>query len=182
MGKSNELGLAVLIRRNQPAALPQIQLPIFSHPRVDIAEPSFEIADDIPNGGVLCALLALLAFGLLRHSGSLFTLPKGFYPLGICLPAVSLSRPRPRPQHGTTPLPFPRRMGQTARHRPHPRSQNPAHQNRHPRRRHSAHRPLERRTRSRLRWPTTSKPPACSSSAATPAGKSTVKRVNRRKR
>ena len=45
------------------------------------AEPSFEIADDIPNGGVLCALPALLAFGLLRHSGSHFTLPKGFYPL-----------------------------------------------------------------------------------------------------
>ena len=45
------------------------------------AQASFEIADDIPNGGVLCALPALLAFGLLRHSGSHFTLPKGFYPL-----------------------------------------------------------------------------------------------------
>ena len=45
------------------------------------AQASFEIADDIPNGRVLCALPALLAFGLLRHSGSHFTLPKGFYPL-----------------------------------------------------------------------------------------------------
>ncbi len=46
---------------------------------LEIAEPSFEIADDIPNGGVLCGLPALLAFGLLRHSGSHFTLPKGFW-------------------------------------------------------------------------------------------------------
>lgn len=45
------------------------------------AEPSFEFADDIPKGGVLCALPALLALGLLRHAESHFTLPKGFYPM-----------------------------------------------------------------------------------------------------
>ena len=45
------------------------------------AEPCFEPADDIPNGGVLCALPALLALGLLRHAESHFTLPKGFYPM-----------------------------------------------------------------------------------------------------
>ena len=45
------------------------------------AEPCFEPADDIPNGGVLCALPALLALGLLRHAQSHFTLPKGFYPM-----------------------------------------------------------------------------------------------------
>ncbi len=45
------------------------------------AEPCFEPADDIPNGGVLCALPALLALGLLRHAKSHFTLPKGFYPM-----------------------------------------------------------------------------------------------------
>ncbi|MDA1055467.1 MAG: hypothetical protein O3C40_34135 [Planctomycetota bacterium] len=45
------------------------------------AEASFESADDIPNGGVLCALPALLALGLLRHAQSHFTLPKGFYPM-----------------------------------------------------------------------------------------------------
>ena len=45
------------------------------------AWPCFEPADDIPNGGVLCALPALLALGLLRHAESHFTLPKGFYPM-----------------------------------------------------------------------------------------------------
>jgi hypothetical protein len=45
------------------------------------AEASFECADDIPNGGVLCALPALLALGLLRHAQGHFTLPKGFYPM-----------------------------------------------------------------------------------------------------
>lgn len=45
------------------------------------ADPSFEPADDIPNGGVLCALPALLALGLLRHAEAHFTLPKGFYPM-----------------------------------------------------------------------------------------------------
>lgn len=45
------------------------------------AAPCFEPADDIPNGGVLCALPALLALGLLRHAESHFTLPKGFYPM-----------------------------------------------------------------------------------------------------
>lgn len=45
------------------------------------AELSFEPADDIPNGGVLCALPALLSLGLLRHAQGHFTLPKGFYPM-----------------------------------------------------------------------------------------------------
>lgn len=43
----------------------------------------FEVADDVPQGGVLCALPALLAFGLLRHSRERFTLPAGYYPLEI---------------------------------------------------------------------------------------------------
>jgi len=42
---------------------------------------SFEPAEDIPNGGVLCALQTLLAFGLLRHTSAHFALLKGFYPL-----------------------------------------------------------------------------------------------------
>lgn len=49
--------------------------------QLDKAEPTFEPADDIPNGGVLCALPALLALGLLRHAQGHFTLPKGFYPM-----------------------------------------------------------------------------------------------------
>jgi hypothetical protein len=48
---------------------------------LDGAEISFEIADDIPNGGVLCALPALLAIGLLRHTESHFALPAGYYPM-----------------------------------------------------------------------------------------------------
>jgi len=42
---------------------------------------ALESADDIPNGGVLCALPALLAMGLLRHAKSHFTLPAGYYPM-----------------------------------------------------------------------------------------------------
>ena len=45
------------------------------------AETRFERADDIPHGGVLCALAALLTFGLLRHAKSHFSTPKGFYPM-----------------------------------------------------------------------------------------------------
>jgi hypothetical protein len=45
------------------------------------AELCFESADDIPDGGVLCALPALLAIGLLRHTAGHFALPKGFYPM-----------------------------------------------------------------------------------------------------
>jgi len=41
----------------------------------------FEIADDIPNSGVLCALPALLAIGLLRHTESHVIVPAGYYPM-----------------------------------------------------------------------------------------------------
>ena len=43
--------------------------------------PRFEDALDIPNGGVLLALPALLVCGLLRHAGQYFRLPPGFYGL-----------------------------------------------------------------------------------------------------
>jgi hypothetical protein len=39
----------------------------------------FEAACDVPRGGVLLALPALLAVGLLRHTAALYQLPKGFY-------------------------------------------------------------------------------------------------------
>ena len=45
------------------------------------APVQFAPATDVPLGGVLWALPALLAEGLLRHSRKLFTLPEGFYPL-----------------------------------------------------------------------------------------------------
>jgi Transposase protein len=41
----------------------------------------FEPVADVPLGGVLCALPALLGFGLLRHTRENFTLPPGFYPI-----------------------------------------------------------------------------------------------------
>ena len=62
---------------------------------LDGAELRFEAADDIPNGGVLCALPALLALGLLRHTGAHFTWPKGYYPMEpifIILASLALAR------------------------------------------------------------------------------------------
>ena len=44
-------------------------------------EPTFETALDIPHGGVLLALPALLANGLLKSADRYFTLPKGYYRL-----------------------------------------------------------------------------------------------------
>jgi len=45
------------------------------------ADLRFVCADDVPQGGVLCALPALLTEGLLRHTRSLYSLPPGYYPL-----------------------------------------------------------------------------------------------------
>src|SRR5881628_1685593 len=50
----------------------------------------FEAARDIPQGGVLLALPALLAVGLLRHSSELYKLPPGFYGLGSVLQLLAL--------------------------------------------------------------------------------------------
>ena len=44
-------------------------------------EPAFKTVLDIPNGGVLFALPALLANGLLRSADKYFRLPKGYYGL-----------------------------------------------------------------------------------------------------
>jgi hypothetical protein len=41
----------------------------------------FERCDDVPQGGVLCALPALLLVGLLREVRAVFTWPNGYYPL-----------------------------------------------------------------------------------------------------
>lgn len=50
----------------------------------------FEAARDIPQGGVLLALPALLAVGLLRHSAELYALPQGFYGLSSVLVLLAL--------------------------------------------------------------------------------------------
>lgn len=50
----------------------------------------FEAVSDVPKGGVLCALPALLALGLLRHSQASFALPAGYYPLETIFLSVAL--------------------------------------------------------------------------------------------
>jgi hypothetical protein len=50
----------------------------------------FEVARDIPQGGVLLALPALLAVGLLRHGGPLYALPQGFYGRSSVLELLAL--------------------------------------------------------------------------------------------
>ena len=45
------------------------------------APVEFEPVEDVPSGGVLLALPALLQNGLLAHSRQLFSMPEGYYPL-----------------------------------------------------------------------------------------------------
>lgn len=57
--------------------------------KLQVASIRFEAVADVPKGGVLCALPALLALGLLRHSQEKFSLPAGYYPLETIFLAVS---------------------------------------------------------------------------------------------
>lgn len=62
---------------------------------LEAAPVVFEAAQDIPQGGVLLALPALLAVGLLRHSAERYELPKGFYSLSsvfVLLALMALAR------------------------------------------------------------------------------------------
>lgn len=55
----------------------------------------FQAACDVPKGGVLLALPALLAAGLLRHTAALYTLPNGFYGIAsifLLLALMALAR------------------------------------------------------------------------------------------
>lgn len=55
----------------------------------------FEAAQDVPQGGVLLSLPALLTMGLLRHSRECYSLPPGFYSLSsvfVLLALMSLAR------------------------------------------------------------------------------------------
>jgi hypothetical protein len=49
--------------------------------RLDGAPIEFEAVNDVPDGGVLLGLPALLQNGLLLHSREMFSMPEGFYPL-----------------------------------------------------------------------------------------------------
>lgn len=57
--------------------------------KLQAAPIRFELVTDVPKGGVLCALPALLVFGLLRHSQKHFSLPAGFYPLETIFLAIA---------------------------------------------------------------------------------------------
>ena len=62
---------------------------------LDAAPIIFERALDIPKGGVLLALPALLEVGLLSHTAQLYSLPAGFYSLGsvfLLLALMALGR------------------------------------------------------------------------------------------
>jgi hypothetical protein len=50
----------------------------------------FEPATDVPQGGVLCALPALLVLGLLRYSAASFPWLPGYYPLETIFLAIAL--------------------------------------------------------------------------------------------
>jgi hypothetical protein len=52
---------------------------------LESAPIEFPAAQDIPQGGVLLAVPALLAMGLLRHSMDLYALPRGYYGLSSIL-------------------------------------------------------------------------------------------------
>ena len=64
---------------------------------LEAAPLQFEPVDDVPMGGVLCALPALLSLGLLRHTRDTFSLPKGYYPIEtifVVLAFLALTRIR----------------------------------------------------------------------------------------
>ncbi len=62
---------------------------------LEAAPIEFEPAQDIPQGGVLWAVPALLSVGLLRHSEKFYQLPPGFYGLSsvfLLLRLMALAR------------------------------------------------------------------------------------------
>ena len=62
---------------------------------LEAVAPDFQPALDVPNGGVLFALPALLAVGLLESTERHFALPKGYYPLDslfVLLAFMALAR------------------------------------------------------------------------------------------
>ncbi len=65
--------------------------------KVSEVQLRFERCDDVPLGGVLCALPALLAVGLLHGVRKFFSWPKGYYPLEsifVALAFLALARVR----------------------------------------------------------------------------------------
>ena len=62
---------------------------------LDGAAIEFELVKDVPDGGVLFAVPALLLLGLLSKSREIFWMPEGFYPLEsifVLLALIALAR------------------------------------------------------------------------------------------
>ena len=72
------------------------------------APVEFEPVEDVPSGGVLLALPALLQNGLLAHSRELFSMPEGYYPLESILFAARLHGLGTDPLAGGLAIPGPR--------------------------------------------------------------------------
>jgi hypothetical protein len=72
----------------------------------------FESVKNVPSGGVLLALPALLQNGLLVHSRQPFSMPEGYYPLESIFLLLA--------------IPGSRGMGQAHGAGPHPRGAHPA--------------------------------------------------------
>ena len=53
--------------------------------QLESAPVEFQAVQDIPQGGVLLAVPALLSMGLLRYSAELYSLPRGYYGLSSIL-------------------------------------------------------------------------------------------------
>jgi len=66
---------------------------------LDTVPVTFASCMDVPAGGVLLALPALLAIGLLRHTKDLFRLKRGYYALESIFLLLALNRSVPDTNH-----------------------------------------------------------------------------------
>jgi hypothetical protein len=71
---------------------------------LESAPIQFQATCDVTRGGVLLALPALLAVGLLRYTAPMYQLPNGFYGLDKYLSAAGLDGLGAPPVSGTTAL------------------------------------------------------------------------------
>src|SRR4030081_3566190 len=85
----------------------------------------FELVKDVPDGGVLFALPALLLLGLLSKSREMFSMPEGFYPLESIFLLLALMAPGAYSFARSVALCGAGRMGQVDGARSNPRSAHP---------------------------------------------------------